>query len=262
MYKVIIVEDEDPIRRGLECAIPWAELDCTVVGGGRNGIEGMQAIEALEPDIVIVDINMPVMDGVEMMKRTHETHLYSAIVLSGYSSFEYAKDTMKYGAIRYLLKPLKKDELCEAIAEAKMQCEQRRIWASKQHERQSLQNFSMELELPGNAAPDPVVTAMLDYAAAHYQEKVALQDVADALNYSIAFLNKRFKKQTGTTYIEYLNRFRIQKALELMKDGKMPLQEIAWRSGIGDYKYFNTVFRKYLGCGPKEYLAQLSGWLK
>ena len=68
MYKVIIVEDEDPIRRGLECAIPWTELDCTVVGSGRNGQEGMRAIEELEPDIVIVDINMPIMDGVEMMK--------------------------------------------------------------------------------------------------------------------------------------------------------------------------------------------------
>ena len=68
MYKVIIVEDEDPIRRGLECAIPWTELDCTVVGSGRNGQEGMRAIEELEPDIVIVDINMPIIDGVEMMK--------------------------------------------------------------------------------------------------------------------------------------------------------------------------------------------------
>lgn len=153
MYKVIIVEDEDPIRRGLECAIPWTELDCTVVGSGRNGQEGMRAIEELEPDIVIVDINMPIMDGVEMMKQTHEAHPYSAIVLSGYSSFDYAKDAMKYGAIRYLLKPLKKDELCEAIAEAKTQCERRRMWASKQSAQQSLQNFSIDLELPGSGYP-------------------------------------------------------------------------------------------------------------
>ena len=69
MYKVIIVEDEEPIRKGLECAIPWTELDCTVVGGGRNGLEGIRAIEELAPDIVIVDINMPILDGVEMMTR-------------------------------------------------------------------------------------------------------------------------------------------------------------------------------------------------
>ena len=55
MYKVIIVEDEDPIRRGLECAIPWTELDCTVVGSGRNGQEGMRAIEELEPDSTIAE---------------------------------------------------------------------------------------------------------------------------------------------------------------------------------------------------------------
>ena len=51
-------------------------------------------------------------------------------------------------------------------------------------------------------------------------------------------------------------------ALELMKNGKLPLHEISWQCGIGDYKYFNTVFRKYLGCGPKEYMAQIGGWLK
>lgn len=105
---------------------------------------------------------------------------------------------------------------------------------------------------------------MLDYAAAHYQEKVALQDIANALNYSIAFLNKRFKKQTGTTFIEYLNRYRIQKALDLMKNGKLPLHEISWQCGIGDYKYFNTVFRKYLGLwaeriyGADRRLAEVS----
>ncbi len=69
------------------------------------------------------------------------------------------------------------------------------MWASKQSAQQSLQNFSIDLELPGSGIPDPVVSAMLDYAAAHYQEKVALQDIANALNYSIAFLNKRFKSR-------------------------------------------------------------------
>lgn len=81
---------------------------------GRNGQEGMRAIEELEPDIVIVDINMPIMDGVEMMKQTHEAHPYSAIVLSGYSSFDYAKDAMKYGAIRLSAQAAEKGELCEA----------------------------------------------------------------------------------------------------------------------------------------------------
>ena len=216
----------------------------------------MRPFEELEPDIVIVDINMPIMDGVEMMKQTHEAHPYSAIVLSGYSSFDYAKDAMKYGAIRYL-PAAEKDELS---AGGRSQRPKRGANGggcgrpSRAHSSR-FKNFSIDLELPGSGIPDPVVSAMLDYAAAHYQEKVALQDVANALNYSIAFLNKRFKKQTGTTFIEYLNRYRIQKALELMKNGKLPLHEISWQCGIGDYKYFNTVFRKYLGCGPKEYGA-------
>lgn len=260
MYKVLIVEDETPIMRGLLFAVSWAELDCTVVGCGQNGQEGIDLIERHEPDIVIVDINMPIVDGLEMMKKTCERYPYTAIVLSGYSSFEYAQQAIKYGAIRYLLKPLRKDELIDAITEAKAQCELRRAWISHKRGQQALHDFKLELE--PDELPDPIVKAMLDFAARHYREKVTLQDVANELNYSIAFLNKRFKKQTGTTFIEYLNRYRVQQALDLMKEGKMALQDISWQCGIGDYKYFSTVFRKYLGCSPKEYMKQISDWLK
>lgn len=260
MYKVLIVEDEVPIMRGLLCAVSWPDLDCQIVATGQNGQEGLELIQMHKPDIVIMDINMPLLSGLDMMRQTYEKYLYSAIVLSGYSSFNYAQKAMEYGAVRYLLKPLRKEELIEAIREAKEQRELRKIWAQRKEEQKELRDFSMNLEFEGGDF-DPVVRDMMDFAAKHYKEKVTLQDVANALNYSISFLNKRFKNQTGVTYIEYLNRYRIQKALELMKDGKMPLQEVSWQCGIGDYKYFNSVFRKYLGCSPKEYMKQISNWL-
>lgn len=63
MYKVIIVEDEDIIRKGLVYSVPWAEMDCNVVGEAANGIEGLELIREHNPDIAVIDINMPVMDG-------------------------------------------------------------------------------------------------------------------------------------------------------------------------------------------------------
>ena len=119
MYKVVIVEDEEMILKGLVYSIPWADIGCTVVGQGRNGVEGMEQIRLHRPDIVIVDINMPILSGTDMLRQTHADYCYSAIILSGYSSFEYAKDAMAYGAIRYLLKPLRREELFEAVEEAK-----------------------------------------------------------------------------------------------------------------------------------------------
>lgn len=96
---------------------------------------------------------------------------------------------------------------------------------------------------------------MLDYIDAHYQQKVVMKDVVDSLNYSETFLNKRFKAEMGITLIEYLNRYRIQKALELLQSGRpVRIHEVAWRCGIGDEKYFRNVFKKYIGCSPKEYV--------
>ena len=119
MYKVVIIEDEEMIRKGLVYSIPWTDIGCTVVGQGRNGLEGIEQIRLHQPDIVIADINMPLLSGTDMLRQTHADYGYSAIILSGYSSFEYAQDAMACGAIRYLLKPLKREDLFDAIEEGK-----------------------------------------------------------------------------------------------------------------------------------------------
>lgn len=262
MYKVIIVEDEELILRGLTYSIPWADIDCVVVGQGRNGVEGVEQIKLHQPDIVVADINMPIMSGTDMLRETYADFCYSAIILSGYSNFDYAKNAMESGAIRYLLKPVKRQELFDAVEEAKEQCNIRRTWFAHKKDKKEWQSFHMNLEPISNKETDPVVQAMLDFAEKNYKEKVTLQSVSDHLNYSIAFLNKSFKKQMGTTFIEYLNRLRIQKAMDLIKAGKTPLQDISWQCGIGEYKYFKIVFKKYIGCSPKEYAMKVNSWFK
>ncbi len=250
----MIAEDEDIIRKGL-VYLPWEDLGCTVVGEACNGIEGVDQIRRLHPDIVLVDINMPVLDGLGMLKETYNECIYSAIVLSGYSEFEYARAAIQYGVIGYLLKPLKMAELREAVKEAKEQCQIRHNWRDRLRESEDLKQTKL---LPENYGEDKIVLAMLQYIREHYKEKLTMQDVTAALNYSETFLNKRFKKQMGTTFNEYLNRFRIQKAMELLNAGGLSVSDVSWECGIHDYKYFNVVFRKYIGCSPKEYAARVS----
>jgi len=258
MYKVVIVEDEEVIRKGLIYSVNWAELNCSVVGEGRNGIEGIEAIKANNPDIVIADINMPVMDGLEMIIRTYEQYDYSAIILSGYSNFNYAQEAIRYGVLGYLLKPLDKKELKEAILRAQKECEVRRVFIENIREKQEWRDINLFKDSYDKSTDDSIVKQMLEFIYRNYQKKIVFQDIVDELNYSETFLNKRFKEAVGTTYIEYLNRYRIQKALEMLKEGKHTVQNIAWKCGIGEYKYFNTVFKKYIGCSPKEYLKKIS----
>ena len=258
MYKVVIVEDEEIIRKGLVYSIDWVSLNCCVVAEGRNGVEGVEAIKEHSPDIVIADIKMPVMDGMEMIKCTYEQYEYASIILSGYSEFEYAKKAFQYGVLGYLLKPLDTEELKDAIRRAQKECEVRQAFIENLSRKQEWQRIDLFKDHFDQPAKDGLVKQMLEFIYMNYKNKIIIQDVVNELNYSETYLNKRFKEAVGTTFIEYLNRYRIQKSLELLREGDDAVQDIAWKCGIGEYKYFNTVFKKYIGCSPKEYVRKIS----
>lgn len=253
MYQVLIVEDEEIIRKGLVYGIPWGDMDCCVVGEAANGVEGVRQINQLNPDIVIVDINMPVKDGLKMLRETTGKHHFSAIILSGYSSFDYAKTALHLGVTEYLLKPINREELRAAVEKAKQRQEMRHAWADRRQEQGDLLHVRL-IQNTVDEETDQVVGQMLEFIAQHYSEKIVMQDVVSRLNYSETFLNKRFKKVTGMTFTEYLNRFRIQKAVELLNNREGPSSpEVGYLCGFSTPKYFKDVFRKYVGCTPKEY---------
>lgn len=258
MYKVIIIEDEEIIRKGLVYSINWEELNCSIVAEGRNGIEGIDAIKLNAPDIVIVDINMPIMGGLEMIMQTYEQYDYSAIILTGYSNFEYAQRGINYGVLGYLLKPLNTNELKEAILRAQKECEIIHVFQENLRSKQEWRQINIFKDNYVKTNNDIIVKHMLDFIYMNYQTRIVMQDVVNKLNYSETFLNNKFKKEVGITYIEFLNRYRIQKSLELLRKGGHQIHDIAWECGIGEYKYFGTVFKKYIGCSPKEYMKKIS----
>ena len=255
MYRVMVAEDEDIIRKGLVYSNPWEEMDCCVVAEARNGIEGIEAIRRHRPDIVLADINMPVKDGLEMIRETYAEYEYAAIIVSGYSSFEYAQEAFKYGVIGYLLKPLDKKEIVGAVQRAKRELEVRRIYINRELDKDEWRRLSLLDNTQDRRENTEIVERMLEYISLNYQRKIVMRDVVDKLNYSETFLNKKFKEEMGVTFIEYLNRYRIQKALELLRrDGRIRDQEAAGKCGFSDEKYFRNVFKKYIGCSPKEYI--------
>ncbi len=122
MYRVLLVEDEERIRKGLRAVFPWEKYGCVVAGEAENGQEGIEQIRALRPDIVLTDISMPIVNGIDMLAQTIEEYRYAAIVLTVYSDFEYARSALKLGAIDYLMKPLQNSELAAAIEKAGVFC--------------------------------------------------------------------------------------------------------------------------------------------
>ena len=114
MYRVIIVEDEDIIRKGIAYTMDWVGMGCTIVGEAANGQEGLEKIKELKPDIVMADIMMPVMDGIEMIRNAindEEIAPFKSIILTSYAEFDYAKQAIELDTSAYLMKPVDEDEL-------------------------------------------------------------------------------------------------------------------------------------------------------
>lgn len=257
MYKVLIVEDEDIIRKGLMFMVNWQQAGCVVAGEAADGLEGLEKIRETRPDIVIVDINMPVMDGLEMLEKSIQEYGYDAIIVSGYSEFEYARKAITLGVTEYLLKPVNFNELYDALgkiiqkqtAAARLRDEMKQIDMEKK-KLGILDSLSPEELAEGN----PHVEFMMDYIREHYYSRVSLTDVSEQCGMSCTYLNAKFKSGTGYTFNDFLNRYRMQKAVELLKENKYKVYEIADLVGFSDYKYFIKVFKKYIGCSPVRFI--------
>lgn len=120
-YKVVLVDDEEEIRRGIIRRIKWEELGFKIVGEAENGLEALEVIEKTLPDLVIADIKMPFMDGIRLTAEIHDRFpTIKVIILSGFDDFEYAREALKLGVIRYILKPINSIEIHTLLREVKV----------------------------------------------------------------------------------------------------------------------------------------------
>jgi two-component system, response regulator YesN len=127
MYKLLIVDDEAEVREGLRTIIDWESNEITLCGEADNGVDALELIYQTSPDIVIMDIRMPVLDGLELLARiSHNNISIKCIILSGYDDFYYAQKAIDLKAANYLLKPCRPNDILDAVLKAKTQLEQER----------------------------------------------------------------------------------------------------------------------------------------
>lgn len=259
MYKVLIVEDEEMIRKGLNYTYDWIGANCVVVGEAKNGKEGLEKIEELEPDIVLVDINMPVMNGITMLENSMDKHIYSAIIISGYDEFDYAKSAIKLGVSEYLLKPVDEKQLFEALDRAKDEVELKKKYKIVKDKLEDLEDIEDVEVLRGDFINKDFkgskhVMDMIKYVEENYSEKICLNDMVELTGMSDTYLNQKFKEETSYTFNEFVNRYRIQKSINIMKIGGGKIYTIASDVGFSNYRYFISVFKKYTNSTPGEFL--------
>jgi YesN/AraC family two-component response regulator len=237
--RVMLVDDEYLIRNLIRMKLDWGAYGMEITAEAGGGAEALALIEQARPDIILTDISMPDMNGLEFSQKVAEKHPgIKIVIITGHDDFEYARRGLQLGIIDYLLKPIKTEEL-KAVAE--------RLAAMIKEERMR----GREDEGP---VADNVVARAKAYISEHMaEEDLRLSSVAASLFISAGHLGRLLKKDTGQSFVELLTDIRIKRASELLRSTSMKSYEVGKQVGIHDPHYFSILFKKTTGMSVYEF---------
>lgn len=257
MYKVVVVEDEKRVRQGIVMGTDWSKINCIVMGEAANGEEGIQIIKKCRPDIVITDIRMPKMTGLEMIQAIQEDELHPYVIfLTAYDDFAYAQQALKLGVADYLLKPFKDGQLEEAVlnvlAKNKRDAKRREAQNGEIHD-ELRGEVNGELRLDRGDKSKYIMDAIAYIEQNYANPSISVKDVADSLGISEGHLSFLFRKETDSTFMSYVTKCRMRAAMNLLKNYRYKVYEVAEQVGYRDITYFSKTFKKCVGVSPSEY---------
>ena len=231
MKKILIVEDEDIIRRGLVKTIEENIGGYSICGQASDGKEALNMLERVDPDIIITDIKMENISGLELIERVRLLNKsIPIIIITGYADFQYAKKAIDYDVAAYLLKPISRIELSQALE---------KVCPSQEEE---------------NTERDIVIVQKIkNIIKDNIDKELSLYDIANDVGLNHQYLSAMFKKRTGKNVKKYITEERMARAKHLLLTSNLRIYEIAELSGYNDVKYFIDVFRSMEGCTPSDF---------
>lgn len=237
LCRVLLVDDEAIILEGYQKIFDWAKYQCEVVGTAMDGEEAVEKARILKPDIVIMDINLPKLNGLEAIKairnEASEGCPIYMVVVTGYDEFSYCREALRLRVSDFILKPIDFegfgpviDGLVQKVLSNPNRCSQISstlekiiIWM-----RQHLESDNMSLTL-----------------------------LAEKMNMNPTYISQLFKKEMGIGYHSYLNQIRIERAKEYLTTSDELITVIADRVGFSDYRVFTKVFKSVVGVTPSQF---------
>ena len=242
MYRVMIIDDEQKIKNLLKLTVKWEMLGFEVVGEASSGIEAINTIDELNPDVLFVDIRMPFMDGIEFAKLAIERYPYLKIVmLTAFNDFDYARECIGIGVTNYLLKPINKIEINDTLTNIKKELDRH----APREEREQVDEVKLSS-----------IGKVREYVIEHFKEpELNLTSVALKFGFNASYLSRAFKEETGVSFIDFLNGCRMEYAISLSKENQY-MYQVAAEVGIPDPNYFGKCFKKYTGLSFSNYIKE------
>lgn len=243
MYKLIIIDDEPKILDGIANLFPWSSIGFQVQRVFTGGEQALTYLNTHPVDVVMSDIQMPEMDGIEFLKRVGKYSKVKIVLFSSYQNYEYFRSAIKYQVTDYLLKPIKYEELINCFSEIKKTLDR--------------ETANLPDEKP-RGYYEKVVVTVKEYLALNYRD-ATLEKASAIVNLSSSYLSKIFKEHAGMGFSDYLMKVRMEKACEFLDDLHYKNYEIADCVGYDNPKNFSRAFRAFYHMSPTEYRNKTKG---
>lgn len=255
MYKLLIVDDEPLVRRGITTLVDFHALGISEVYEAANGQEALTLYKAHTPDMILLDINMPRMNGLELAEaiRSLDPEVPIAII-TGYDYFDYAVKALKTGVEDYILKPVSRKDIVQVLAKLIGRLEAAR---SRQELARVVSGLVRQAGAEDESQYREAIQTIVERELAN--SAFSLKGLAAEMGFSPGYLSGLFKKLFGKAFQDYVLERRLEKAKLLLLSTEMKNYEVAQAVGFEDVNYFGTRFRKAFGSSPRQYQAKVRG---
>lgn len=234
--RVLLVDDEIMIREGFKKLFDWETHECVVVGEAADGMEAITKIDEEQPDIVIMDINIPIINGLKVIQLSRVKYPSMAfVIVSGYDDFSYCREALRMQITDYILKPVNYEEFGSCIDLLKISL------------------YNNEVKEKPVVKKERVITGITKYMQEHLSEDVSLHILSEEFHLNSQYISQLFKNEIGVNFLTYLTNIRMEHAKKLLLSSSLSIAEVSEQSGYGDYRVFTKVFKKSEGITPSQY---------
>ncbi|MDF2856535.1 MAG: hypothetical protein K0Q87_2386 [Neobacillus sp.] len=247
----MITEDEPLVREGLKQYFNWEELGVGSILEAENGRKGVQIALCEKPDLVITDIRMPEMDGLEMIEQLREDLPNTAfIILTGFNDFSYAQKAIHLGGVHdYLLKPLQYKESLTTISTCIEKIKLRKDLPPKISPKEKFNQHE------GIAVSKDILLfrQIESFIKENIEQDLTLHSVAEHFFYNPSYLSRLFKTKLSKNYLTFVSEIRVSYAQECLKQPQLSITDVSKMCGYQSYKHFVKVFKSISSMTPTEY---------
>lgn len=252
MYKVLIADDDSAMRFIYSKMKVWSACGFEISQETDNGKSALELLEKHHFDVLVTDIRMPFIDGIELLKKIKERNIDICVIfVSSYNEFEYARQGLILGAFDYILKPIKEDDLKKILDRTKSHL-------IEKYGNTNINPSVLKVFKDINIHEDSNFVHQLGvYFTENYGKPITMEDVANKFYLSKDYFGKMFKQNIGTTFNHFYSLIKVEYAKDLIKTGNYKFYEISDILGYSTVDYFTKIFKEVTGETPSQYKSKL-----